>query len=150
MSRVNNLRGTYITVLMGDGATPEVFTVLCGITAKSMTTQVNTSDEFNRDCAQPEDVPVRELIATGKQWSIRGSGQMNRDLEPMLDAAVGHTKNFRFFIARKVGEVAPALNGYYGGPAMITSKVLSGDDAAKAAIDLSIESDGAWAWTAVP
>jgi hypothetical protein len=89
MARPDIIRGTYITILMGDGAAPEVFTVLCGITAKSMTTQVNTSDTFNRDCADPEDVPVRQISATGRQWSMRGSGNMNRALLPDLDDACG-------------------------------------------------------------
>jgi hypothetical protein len=135
---------------MGDGAGPEVFSVLCGITAKSITDQVNTSDSFVRDCADPEDVPVREIISSGRQWSIRGSGQMNRANIQDIDEATGVIKNYRFFIARKAGEVAPALNGYYGGAAMITTKTINGDDPAYVGVDLTIESHGAWAWTDVP
>jgi 2-polyprenyl-6-methoxyphenol hydroxylase-like FAD-dependent oxidoreductase len=151
MARVNNLRGTSVEILMGDGATPEVFTVLCGITTRSITTQVNTSDAFNQDCADPEDVPVRELITSGKQWDMRGSGQMNRDLFPDLLAAIGETKNYRFFIRAKVGEVAAdnPLNGYLGGPGKITTHTLNGNNGDMVGIDLAIASDGAWAWSDV-
>ena len=71
MSRPNILRGTYVTVLVQTAAgPPAVFEVLCGVTAKSITDQVNTTDTFNRDCADPEDVPVRQISATGRQWSM--------------------------------------------------------------------------------
>ena len=150
MSRVNNLRGTYVEILMGDGATPtEAFTVLCGITTRSITDQVNTQDAFNQDCADPEDIPVRELITSGRQWDLRGSGQLNRDLIGDIDDAVGVTKNYRFFIRAKVGETGAALNGYYGGPAKIVSKTINGNNGDFVGIDLAIASDGAWTWTPV-
>lgn len=150
MARPDILRGTYSTILMGDGATPEVFTVLCGITAKSITEQVNTSDTFNRDCADPEDVPVRQISGTGRQWSMRGSGNMNRANFQDLEDAVGMVKNYRFFIARKAGEAAPKLNGYFLAPGMITTKTITGDDGAYMQMDLTFESDGEWTWVDVP
>lgn len=149
MARPNTLRGTYVDILMGDGAGPEVFTVLCGIMTKSITAQVNTGDSFVRDCALPEDIPVRELILSGKQWDLRGSGVMNRDNFPALLAAVGVIKNFRFFIKAKTGEVAPALNGYLGGAAAITTYTINGDDNGYAQIDLALASHGEWTWSAV-
>jgi hypothetical protein len=151
MARPDIIRGTYVTILMGqEDGPPETFAVLCGITAKSLSDTVNTSDTFNRDCADPEDAPVRQISATGRQWSMRGSGNLNRTLLPDLDDAVGVTKSYRFFIARKATEVSPKLNGYYGGEAMITSKVLNGDDGGYLAVDLTFESDGEWTWTDVP
>lgn len=149
MARPNTLRGTYVEILMRTATGPDVFTVLCGITTKSMTEQVNTQDSFVRDCALPDDVAVRELILSGKQWSLRGSGLLSRDLLPMLDSAVGSIRPFRFFIRAKTGEIAPALNGYYGGNAAIVTRTFNGDDAGFLNIDLAIESDGAWAWNAV-
>lgn len=149
MSRPNTLRGTYVEVLMGDGATPEVFTVLCGITTKAITAQLNTGDSFTRDCADPEDIPVRELILASRQWDLRGSGQMNRDNVKNLMDAQGEIKNYRFFIRAKAGEIAPALNGYLGGAAAITTFTLNGDDAGYAGIDLSIASHGVWDWNDV-
>lgn len=148
--RPNIQRGTYVTILKGDGAVPEVFAVLCGITTKSLADQVNTQDVATRDCADPEDVPTRNIIATSRQWSLRGAGQMNRDQREVIDDAVGQIGNYRFMIAKKAAEVAPALNGYYGGAAMITNKTITGDDGSIIGIDLAIESDGPWDWTDVP
>lgn len=149
MSRVNNLRGTNVTILLGDGGDPvEAFDVLCGITTKSLTSTTNTTDAFNRDCEDPDDVPVRELIATGRQWSLRGSGQMNRDNIADLDDAEGQVRNYRFFIGAKPGEAA-ALNGYYGGPGMLVTKTINGDDGGYVGVDIAIESHGQWTWTPV-
>lgn len=152
MARVNNLRGTYVEILVQTAAgPPAVFTVLCGITTKSITTQVNTQDTFNRDCADPEDIPVRELITSGRQWSMRGSGQMNRTMFKALLDLVGVTENYRFFIRAKTGEAAGdnPLNGYLGGPAKITSHTINGSDGDFVGLDLAIESDGAWDWVDV-
>jgi hypothetical protein len=128
---------------------PEVFTVLCGLTTKSITDQVNTGNSFVRDCALPEDIPVRELILSGRQWDLRGSGQMNRTNFTVLDAAVGIIKNFRFFIKARTGEVAPQINGYYGGAAAITSRQINAPDADYTGVDLTITSHGPWVWTPV-
>lgn len=151
MSKPDTLRGTYVEILMGDGESPQLFSVLCGINTRSITDQVNTSDSFVRDCADPEDIPIRELILSGRQWSMRGSGQMNRALLKDLDAAVGKIKDYRFFIRAKQGETAldDPLNGYYGGQAAITSKVINGNDGDYVNIDVAFESHGAWEWTDV-
>jgi len=54
MAAPDIVKGSYIDILVGDGATPEVFSVLCGFSTNSFTEQVNTSDEFTYDCADPE------------------------------------------------------------------------------------------------
>lgn len=154
MARPDTLRGTYVDILISTAlGPPEVFTTLCGITTKSITDQVNTGNSFVRDCALPDDIPTREIILSGRQWDLRGSGVFNRLNSVMLDTAVGVIKNFRFFIKSKTGETAAlnptALNGYYGGAGVITSKAINGGDADYAGIDLAIASHGPWAWTAV-
>lgn len=152
MARVNNLRGTYVEILVQTAAgPPAVFTVLCGITTKNITTQVNGQDTYNRDCADPEDIPVREIILSGRQWSMRGSGQMNRTMFKQLLDLVGVTENYRFFIRAKTTEVLAdnPLNGYLGGPAKIMTHTINGGDGDMTGLDLSIESDGLWEWTDV-
>jgi hypothetical protein len=149
MSRPNIVRGTYVTVLMGNGASPEVFTALCGITTKSIEDTVNTTDSFTRDCTDPEEISTRNIVATSRQWTLTGGGQMNRDQFQLLEDAVGVVQNYRFAIARKSTEVAPVLNGYYAGAAMITRKRITGDDGTFVGIDVTIESDGPWAWVDV-
>jgi hypothetical protein len=67
----------FAVIEIGNGATPEVFTVLCGIDQVSVNSVVNTSDRFRRDCAKPGAVPKRKVQAQGTQTDISGSGVFN-------------------------------------------------------------------------
>jgi hypothetical protein len=147
MAQPDIIRGTYFSLLMGDGAGSEVFTALCGITTRDFTQTANTSDSFVRDCADPENVPIRRLIVTGKQWSISGSGDMNRADLARINAAHGFTKNYRYLFSEPSSD--EVYQGYYHGPAILTSIKITGGDDAYAKIDLTLESDGEWLFTEV-
>lgn len=151
MARPNIIRGQFVSILVQTAAgPPAVFTPLCGLVTRSLTDAVNTDDQFVRDCALPDEVPWREIIATGRQFSIAGAGQLNRDQFDLLETLVGALKNYRFMIAPKTGEVTPAVNGWYAGEAMVTNKRITGDDGALTGVDLAIESNGPWAWVDAP
>lgn len=147
MAEPDIVRGTYISILMGDGATPEVFTPICGITTRDFTHQGQTKDVFTRDCGDPEAVPVRRLIVTGEQWDLSGSGQLNRSQLSMVDAAMLVTKNYRFVIGEPADNMV--YGGYYAGPAMLTQKKITGNDDDMAGIELTVGSDGTWAFVEV-
>lgn len=144
MSVPTIVKGAYVDILMGDGAGPEVFAAICGITTRNFTAQVNTNDVFVPDCADPEDIPVRRANPTGKQWDLSGEGLLNLDNWQALDAKLGVTGNFRFRIGRPSGSVANT--GYWSGPAMITNMQIGGvqGDGGFASVALTIVSDGEW------
>lgn len=145
MAQPDIIRGTYFILALGNGGGPETFDPLCGITTRQFTYQANTTDQFVRDCADPEDVPIRRLIVTGEQWSLSGSGSLNRaDIED-IEAAKGTTKNYRFYWTEPDGDEVYA--GYYEGPAILTNVTIDGNDDAYAQISLQIESDGQWTFT---
>lgn len=147
MAQPDIIKGTYFVLAMGDGATPtEVFTALCGIKTRSFVDQINTSDVFTRDCADPENRPIRRLNPTGQQWSITGDGDLNRDNLDIIIAAHGVTKNYRFYYTEPADD--EVFRGYWEGPAMIISRTINGNDEEFASIALQIESDGEWVWTA--
>lgn len=148
MAQPDIVKGTYIDILIGDGAQPEVFTPLCGLTTRQFTAQVNTNDTFVPDCANPEDVPIRRLVPTGKQWDLSGEGLYNLAQEDELRAALGVTKNYRFRIARPAGSTAGT--GYYHGPAMLTNLQIGGSTGGGefGTVSLAIASDGEWGWAA--
>lgn len=144
------VKGGYLDILMGDGAEPENFLPICGLTTRSFTEQVNTNDTFVPDCADPEDVPFRRLVPTGKQWDISGEGLLNLDNWRELGGATGITKNYRFVVGRPAGSVANT--GYYAGPAMITNLQIGGSigDGAFATASVTLASDGEWIWNDAP
>lgn len=141
------VRGTYIDILIGDGADPELFVPICGLTARSFTEQVNTNDVFVPDCADPEDVPIRRLVPTGKQWDLSGDGLFNLAQEALIRAASGVTKNYRFRIGRPAGSIVGT--GYWQGPAMLTNIQLGGNTGGGefGSLSVAIASDGEWVFT---
>ena len=146
MARPAIVKGTYVDILVGNGAAPEVFTAVCGLTTRSFTHQVNTSDQFVRDCADPEDVPHRRLTVTGEQWDLSGEGLYNRAQAATIRAAVGVTRSYRFVVSEPTGETVE--DGFYEGPAMLTNLQLGGSDGEFGSVSLQIASDGEWAWEA--
>ena len=148
MAAPDIVKGTYLDILLGDGASPEVFNILCGLTTRSFTEQTNTNDNFVPDCADPESVPFRELIATGKQWDMQGEGLLNLAQLDNVRAASGVLKNYRFVIGRPTGSTVGT--GNFAGAAMITNLQIGGSsaDGQLASVNLTIASSGAWTWNA--
>jgi len=144
MSRPSIVKGGYLTILVGDGAAPEVFTILCGFSTRTFTEQVSTSDDYIPDCADPEDVPVRVLNVTGRQWDLSGDGRYNRAQAELLRGLVGVTKTYRFQVSEPTADNVD--DGYYEGPAMITSRQIGATDGQNATSQISIASDGEWIW----
>lgn len=147
MAQPDIVKGTYFDLLLGNGAGPEVFAPVCGLTTRSFTHQVNTNDTFVPDCADPEDVPTRRLVPTGEQWDLAGDGLYNLAEEENIREAVGVTRNWRFRIGRPVGSIVGT--GYWGGPAMLTNMQLGGSTGGGefGTVSLAIASDGVWTWT---
>ena len=148
MAQPDIVKGTYIDLLYGDGASPQVFTPFCGLTARSFTHQVNTNDVFVPDCADPEDRPVRRLVPTGEQWDLSGEGLLNLAQETAVRGLMGVTRTYRFRIGRPAGSTVGT--GYYEGPAMLTNMNIGGSsgNGEFASVSLTLASDGEWTWTA--
>lgn len=145
MAQPDIVKGTYVDLLVGDAAVPEVFTPLCGLTTRSMTKQVNTNDVFVPDCADPEDVPTRRVVPTGKQWDFAGDGLYNLAQADLIDEiSDGVTRNYRFRVARPAGSVVGT--GHWRGPAMMTNVQLGGNTGGGefGTISVAIASDGEW------
>jgi hypothetical protein len=143
------LRGTYFSLMAGDGATPtEAFTAICGIETRSFTSQTNTNDVFTRDCANPEDVPIRRVIPTGKQWDLTGEGSLAREnLETLQGLDDGQPHNFRFVFTEPADD--EVYQGFYEGAAVITNISITAADEAFATISITLASDSEWTFTEV-
>lgn len=142
MALPNRVKGGYYYLQVGNGASPEVFTTICGLNTRSFTAQLNGNDEFIKDCADPEALPVRAFLPTGKQWDISGSGIIDRNNIKSLVDRQGETANYRFVMGAPDGS-----NGFAGrweGPAVLTNIQFGGNDDAFATIDVTIVSDGEW------
>lgn len=151
MARPAIVKGSYLTILVGDGATPtEVFAVLCGLRTRTFTTQVNTSDIFVADCADPEDIPTRQVNTTGKQWDMSGEGVYNRTQAGLIRTTVGVSKNYRFSVLEPVAPAVQVDKGYYSGKFVLTNHQIGGADGAYATGSFTFVSDGPVVWVVAP
>ncbi len=147
MAQPDIVKGSYLDLLIQTApGPPAVFTPFCGLTTRTFTQQINTNDTFVPDCDDPEFVPVRRLVPTGRQWDISGEGLYNLNQETIVRQALGVTKNYRYKVGRPVGSIIGT--GYYAGPAMITNLQMGGTTGSGefGTVSMTIASDGEWLW----
>lgn len=141
------VRGQYLDILVGNGATPEVFTKICGLTTKTFTAQKNTGDVFIDDCDDPELIAVRRLNITGLQWDLSGDGLYNRTQGALIRSLVESTEsvNMRFVISEPTGDNIDG--GYFEGMGQVTNVQWGGPAGGEfATISITIASDSRWVW----
>lgn len=148
MAQPKLLRGTYLNILIGNGAGPEVFSPLCGARVKSLNHIIETNDDYTRDCADPTDVPTRNVVPTGEHWDMPFTGVLNRTQLSVIQTAIGVYKNYRFELAQPVGDAV--YGGYWAGQGMLTAFNITGDDGTNATVEGTILSNGDWTFTVVP
>ncbi len=148
MAQPDIIPGTYFSLMLGNGASPEVFTALCGITTRSFIHQVNSNDVFTRDCTDPEAIPVRRVSVTGEQWDLAGEGLLNRSNLKSLQAAIKRRRSWRFVFSEPADD--EVFQGFYAGPGVETNlSITAGDEDGFAKISIAIASDGQWDFTEV-
>ena len=138
----------FVVVEAGDGATPEVFTLLCGIDNVSVNNTVNTSDRFRRDCAKPGSVPRRKVQVQGSQTDITGNGVFNIDQVDLFQSLLGRPANYRVRGGKRDGTDAGEIVVEGTGPFVMTANNISIGEEGTAEITLA--SDGDFEWSPVP
>lgn len=135
-------------IKMGDGAGPEVFTVICGIDDVSINETANTNDRTRRDCAKPGEVPFRFTRTSSRQLDISGSGIANADETERLSEALGKVKNYRVETYKDDGTDGGELLGTYAGAFNLTANNLNLAREGDSGGEISLASHGAWTYTA--
>jgi Phage tail tube protein len=118
------LKSGYGSVNMGDGASPEVFTKLCGLTSFSYAVNFSTQDDEVDICDEPEGVPAREVVVTGKSATINVAGFYNRTQSEIMRTAKGATKNYTFKLTEPSGDAVSKLT--VAGAFIMTQHEISG------------------------
>jgi hypothetical protein len=144
MSVPSVVKGNYfdVAVSVDNGTT---FTTICGLTARNLTEQYNTSDEFIRDCADPTQVPFRVVNVTGAQFDISGTGLYNRAQGELIRQIGGQSLVYRFIMGEDASDVVDA--GYYQGKFVLTNKQIGATDGSYVSSQFTWTSDGTVTWT---
>jgi predicted secreted protein len=67
--------GRLLLIKIGNGATPQVFSALCGIQTRSFNLSANEVDTTIPDCENPENTPQRTVEPGIKNRTFSGSGK---------------------------------------------------------------------------
>lgn len=134
----------FAVIKIGDGGSPEQFTILCGMDTANINQTVNTNDTFRRDCAKPGSTPKRKVRITGTQWDVTGSGVVNMSQIPLFNSVLGISKSYRIEFGQRDGTDVGVIVGYYQGPAVMTAYNKSVSEDGTAEITLAGEDDIIW------
>jgi hypothetical protein len=138
----------FALIKRGNGASPEVFAVICGMTDVTVNAAANTSDRFVRDCTKPGEVPTRLTRSNGKQLDISGSGLSNADQYEDLNDALGEVGNYKIEGYKDDGSDAGELLGTISGAFRLTANNLNLARDGDSTADISLANHGPWTYTA--
>jgi hypothetical protein len=127
------------TVLMGNGATPEVFSRMCGLMSRGFNQTVATG-ETNVPYCDDETLPAITMrSATALSAEITGSGTLAVEDVAAWDAAKGVSKNYQVNLELPLaqGGVSWTL------PMILTNLNLKGTKGEKVTFDVTLVSSGA-------
>lgn len=113
--------GRLLLIKIGNGATPEVFSALCGIQTRSFNMSANEVDTTIPDCENPENTPQRTVEPGIKSRTFNGSGKYVKSAN--TTAFMQHVINSTKFPAQVV---VPGL-GEFEGDWMVSDFELSGE-----------------------
>lgn len=137
MTAATTLKYSEFKILLGDGADPEVFTAICGLTSKGFNYTTDTSSTNVPDCTN-EDLPSfseKDIIAFSAQ--ISGSGVASRQSLGLLQDWMesGEKKNVQVsFADAPVGD--PEL---YAGPAVLSALNITANKGERVNVDITID-----------
>lgn len=151
MATIDPIRFSDLTLMLGDGAEPEVFTAPCGLTDYTWTTSIQTNDEDLPDCENP-DAPGYQspnVVSTGDQLTSTGFVDAESHELWLEFARSGEPRNVRLVYAKGTN-AAGGRNGYYQGPVVITNREEAYARRASGRINLTLVFKAPPVWTPLP
>lgn len=130
-------------VYLGDGASPEVFSKLCGFKSIGFAIEKDTGDTTVVDCDDPDAASWKDTAVTAMGWTAEFSGELAKEAESLLWAAVNKTTAVSLrirIVGAGTGPATPDLQ--FAGAGHITYAP-SGAFGALWQVSVSVTGDGA-------
>ena len=135
--------GRALLVKIGDAATPEVFSNLCGLNSKSLTINNYSIDVTTPDCTTPEGALFTATLAGLKNVSVSGDGFFeDSTAEARMNTVAMAADN-----SVNMEIVVPDFGTYAGG-FRISSLEFGGETEGGVTYSISLESNGTVTFTA--
>ena len=126
-------------VLLGNGATPEVYSAPCGFTSRSFSLTKDLSDVLLPDCADEDAIAWIARDAVSRSGSISGDGLLaSESVETWLDAFDASTPT-----SVKIEMEFTSKTVTWTGDFHIDSFEVSGTKGERTTANVSMQSDGA-------
>ena len=145
MALAKTLKFGQQVVLLGDGATPEIFSAPCGFESLSLSVNIQTSETNVPDCADP-DLPAWLVSSeVSKQMVITGEGVLDTDTMQMWREwlADGGEKTVRW----KTSGAKADGGGHYEAPGIMSEYSERGPRGELWQIGVKINLNGKPPWT---
>jgi hypothetical protein len=141
MAQPTVLPGTKLLILVGDGASPEVFAEPCGLTTKSFDLTASTNTTLIPDCADPEAPAWEAKDVNSLSATVSGTGVM------AVESFATWNDWFMSAAAKNAQiKLDDATLGHYTGTWLLSSFKLGGTRGQKVTVDVTLVNDGAVAW----
>lgn len=140
----------FAQVKYGDGADPEVFTVICDLSGVNINEGAETQTRYRGDCQYPGRPPKRRSRVTGTFWDITGTGLPDNAQNTAIRALVGKRKNYEIPVYRDDGTDAGELLGTYSGEAIMTARNISTDRGGDGGQEITLEGQDTLTYTPAP
>ena len=146
MAQATTIKGGKIKVLIGNSATPIVYTSPCGFTQRSITLNKGLEEVNIPDCEDPDKVDWVGRDATSLSMSVSGEGVLaSESVETWLDAFDSIDS-----VPVKVEWEFPATTITWTGFMHIESMEVGANNGQRATNNVSLQSDGAMVRVAAP
>lgn len=136
-------QGRKMLVLIGDGAETEVFAVLCGLTAKTLSINNSEIDVTTADCIDPGGPLWTEVLAGAKRVNVSGNGYFKDEATEARANTVALSAD-----AKANFQIIVPDFGTFAGRFMIGTMDWGGEQENGQTYSLSLASDGVVTFTA--
>jgi predicted secreted protein len=141
MAQPTVLPGTKLLILVGDGASPEVFSAPCGLTSNGVDFTASTNTTLIPDCADPEAPAWEAKDINALSCQVTGKGVMAVESFDVWNDwfQSAEIKNCQI----KLDD--PAL-GHWLGAFVLSSLKYGGERGQKVTLDITLVNSGAVTW----
>lgn len=138
----------FALVKLGDGESPEAFSILCGLTDVTLNFAAASNDRYVRDCTKPGEVPVRKQRINGKSLDVSGSGLINVPSIPDFLEVLGVARNYRIELYAEDGTDTGDLLGTIKMASKMTAANISIPRDTDGSATITLPNHGAWTYEA--
>lgn len=138
MSYPTTIKGQKIVLQLGDGASPEVFTTVCGLNTRGLQRSRQANDAQIWDCTDPDALPIIERESGASDWTINGEGYAVATELDRIEEAFETPANWRLVF---FGSGTTAVRTYRGN-AIMTDLNIGATNGEKASISLTLSGNG--------